>query len=162
EFFLVAFGSVMVKFSNYTYEPSLTTRPGAGKPLVEFADVGAAMAARLREMVEDCRTLRAGLPETCDRLQRRVIQDSIFNAAEYLPPASVDLAIPSPPYLNNYHYLRNTRPHLFWLKFIESTTDLRRIEEASFGKFWQTVRDGERLDLEFELPELQAVLDELR
>lgn len=31
--FRLAFGSVMVSFSNYTYEPSLGSRPGAGKPL---------------------------------------------------------------------------------------------------------------------------------
>lgn len=37
--FLLAFGSVMVKFSNYSYEPSLTSRPGVDKPLVEDADV---------------------------------------------------------------------------------------------------------------------------
>ena len=40
--------------------------------------------------------------------------------------------------------------------------DLRQIEASSFGKFWQTVRDGERLDLEFPHPELEAILDSLR
>ncbi len=35
DLFRVAFGSVMVSFSNYTYEPSLGSRPGAGKPLIE-------------------------------------------------------------------------------------------------------------------------------
>jgi DNA modification methylase len=194
DLFLVAFGSVMVKFSNYTYEPSLTSRPGCGKPLVEVADVGAMVAARLQEMAADCRALQAELavrqphtdhthtpipPHTHTantiqlnrgalpdgshaRRERRVIQDSIFDAENHLEAASVDLAVTSPPYLNNYHYVRNTRPQLFWLEFIEKSTELRRIEEASFGKFWQTVRDGERLDLEFRLPELEATLEGLR
>jgi hypothetical protein len=36
------------------------------------------------------------------------------------------------------------------------------IELESFGKFWQTVRDAPPIDLTFEMPDLQAVLDRLR
>jgi hypothetical protein len=162
DLFLVAFGSAMVKFSNYTYEPSLTSRPGCGKPLVEVADVASIVVSRLHEIIADCRVFQSETKSLSSLLERRVIQDSIFNAEQHLAIGSVDLAITSPPYLNNYHYIRNTRPHLFWLSFIETTTDLRQIEEASFGKFWQTVRDGERLNLEFEMPELQSILDQLR
>jgi hypothetical protein len=162
DLFLVATGSVMVKFSNYTYEPSLTTRPGCGKPLVESSDVAGVISGKLREMIEDCRSLQADARGASPDVRRQVFQDSIFNAETYLAPDSVDLAVTSPPYLNNYHYIRNTRPHLFWLRFIQSTTDLREIEQSSFGKFWQTVRDGDRLDLEFGLPELEATLDRLR
>ena len=39
ELFRLAFASVMVSFSNYTYEPSLGSRPGAGKPLLDNAPV---------------------------------------------------------------------------------------------------------------------------
>lgn len=162
DLFLVAFGSVMVKFSNYTYEPSLGSRPGCGKPLIENADVAGIIIAKLREMIADCRQFQADLPQDALRARREVFQDSIFNAETYLSASSVDLAVTSPPYLNNYHYVRNTRPHLFWLRFIETTTDLSRIEHSSFGKFWQTVRDAPPIYLEFELPELSATLDRIR
>src|SRR5437868_2086034 len=132
----------MVKFSNYTYEPSLASRPGCGKPLIETAEVGSAIAAKLRDIAADCRALQAETKHLPEPRRRQVIHDSFFNATEHLAAESVDLAVTSPPYLNNYHYVRSTRPHLFWLRFIESSTDLRRIEEASFGKFWQTVRGG--------------------
>jgi excisionase family DNA binding protein len=162
DLFLVATGSVMVKFSNYTYEPSLATRPGSGKPLVEWSDVAGVISTKLRDMIDDCRSLQADARGVNPGVRRQMFQDSIFNADKYLSPASVDLAVTSPPYLNNYHYIRNTRPHLFWLRFIQDTTDLRQIEHSSFGKFWQTVRDGDRLDLTFELPELEAVIDRIR
>src|SRR5437867_2463511 len=55
DLFRVAFGSVMVSFSNYTYEPSLGSRPGAGKPLVEKADVHSIILRKLSEMVSDIR-----------------------------------------------------------------------------------------------------------
>lgn len=162
DLFLVAFGSVMVKFSNYTYEPSLGSRPGCGKPLVENADVAGIITAKLREMASDCRRFQAELSQDALDATRQVFQDSIFNAEKHLPVNSVDLAVTSPPYLNNYHYVRNTRPHLFWLRFIESTTDLSRIEHSSFGKFWQTVRDAPPIALDFELPELWAALERIR
>src|SRR5574341_2653282 len=50
ELFRVAFGSVMVSFSNYTYEPSLGSRPGAGKPLIDKADVHSTILGKLSEM----------------------------------------------------------------------------------------------------------------
>jgi excisionase family DNA binding protein len=162
DLFLVATGSVMVRFSNYTYEPSLTTRPGCGKALIEWSDVAGVISSKLRDIIDDCRSLQADVQGANPGLRRQMFQDSIFNAERYLSPDSVDLAVTSPPYLNNYHYIRNTRPHLFWLRFVQDTTDLRQIEQSSFGKFWQTVRDGDRLDLQFELRELEAILQRLR
>ncbi len=162
DLFLVSFGSVMIRFSNYSYEPSLASRPGAGKPLIEDADVAGIMVAKLREMADDCAVVQRDVGQLLPAPPTRVIQDSIFHADQYLPPNTVDLAITSPPYLNNYHYVRNTRPHLFWLNFIADTAGLRDIEHASFGKFWQTVRDRERVPLDVSLPGLEALLEDLR
>jgi hypothetical protein len=39
---------------------------------------------------------------------------------------------------------------------------LRRLEEANFGKYWQTVRGSEPLDLQFDHPELSSTLARLR
>ncbi|MBI2999281.1 MAG: hypothetical protein HYY46_12680 [Deltaproteobacteria bacterium] len=50
DLFRVAFGSVMVSFSNYTYEPSLGSRPGAGKPLIEKADVHSTILHKVRDL----------------------------------------------------------------------------------------------------------------
>ncbi len=47
---------------------------------------------------------------------------------------SVDLIITSPPYLNNYHYNRNTRPHLYWLDFAKQPSDFKNLEYSNFGK----------------------------
>ena len=60
DIFRVAFASVMVEFSNYTYEPSLGSRPGAGKDLVTDAPVGVIVAEKLRQMLEDIAEFQAG------------------------------------------------------------------------------------------------------
>ena len=64
-----------------------------------------------------------------------------------MAPASVDLLVTSPPYLNNYHYNRNTRPHLYWLGFCSSPKDLKRLETLNFGTYWQNARERDSVVL---------------
>jgi len=61
----------------------------------------------------------------------------------------VDLVVTSPPYLNNYHYPRNTRPQLHWLGMAGGPGYKAAREDESFGKFWQTVRGSEPVKLDF-------------
>lgn len=72
------------------------------------------------------------------------------------------MLVTSPPYLNNYHYIRNTRPHLFWLGMVKESNDLKTIEHQSFGQFWQTVRSGPEIALKPALPELAERLQLLK
>ncbi len=151
EVFQLAFASTMIQYSNYSYEPSLGTRAGAGKKNIEDFSVLETVVGKLSAIAEDVlivQRLGAGRSEAWE-----VINDSFFNYQEHLRGASVDLLITSPPYLNNYHYIRNTRPHLYWLGFVEKPQDTKHLEHTNFGKFWQTVRDQERLGLNFSLPD---------
>lgn len=159
DLFRLAFASVMVSFSNYTYEPSLGSRPGAGKPLLANASVVDAMCTKLEAMLEDVRWLaeQDGLSHDWEIHER-----SIMDALEVMEPGSVDLLLTSPPYLNNYHYVRNTRPQMYWLGFASSPRDLRQLEETNFGKFWQVVRELEPIGLDFEMPDLEEKLAIIR
>lgn len=161
DLFRVAFGSVMVSLSNYTYEPSLSSRPGAGKPLIDSADVHSTVLRKLTEMVSDIRWMKRRI-NSLPKVARQVYTRDFIESKDVLSPRSVDLVVTSPPYMNNYHYVRNTRPQLFWLSLITSPKELRRLEEANFGKYWQTVRDAEPLDLSFDHRELSGLLARLR
>ncbi|NER34204.1 MAG: site-specific DNA-methyltransferase [Oscillatoria sp. SIO1A7] len=166
DLFRLAFASTMVLYSNYSYEPSLSRRVTAGKAEILDFPVEEAIIGKLREMAEDIAWYREQLSEVgmngdrqprldCDRdswQKHKIIQDSFFRYSSYLEPESVDSIVTSPPYLNNYHYNRNTRPQLYWLGFAQKPQDLKHLETANFGKFWQTVRGQERIDLEFALP----------
>jgi hypothetical protein len=162
DLFRLAFGSVMVQFSNYSYEPSLTRRSVAGKLPVQDADVAGVMRRKLMEMHVDIAWFKAALNQRGDTSEFRVVNSSFFLAREHLGGATVDLVVTSPPYVNNYHYLRNTRPHLHWLGFVEGSRDLKLYEDASFGRFWQTVRHKPDVPLDFELPALQGILATMR
>ena len=157
--FRAALGATMVSYSNYTYEPSLASRPGSGKPLIENASVALTVCRKLEEMATDIEWARQTYGYNWLGQRRQVRQSSYFDAT--LEAGSVSLVVTSPPYMNNYHYVRNTRPQLYWLGLLSNGSG-QQLEQASFGKFWQTVRQGERVDLTFELPGLEESLGELR
>ena len=89
---------------------------------------------------------------------------SFFDGHTSLEKGSVDLLVTSPPYLNNYHYNRNTRPHLYWLGFCTTPGDLKHLEELNFGSYWQNARAQKRIDLDPTIQncELRHLLDRMR
>lgn len=162
DLFRLAFASTMVRYSNYSYEPSLGRRASAGKPDILDWPVAQTVIAKLEEMSADIVWLQQRVASNAT--PGRVIHDSFFQYERYLPVGSIDLIITSPPYLNNYHYNRNTRPHLYWLGYAEKPKDFNELEQANFGKYWQTVRELERLELEIDLPgsDLSKKIERLR
>ena len=162
DLFRLAFASTMIRYSNYSYEPSLGRRASAGKPEIQDFPVGQTISLKLREILEDIIWLKEHLPNP--KLDVQIIPASFLEYKDYLGPDSVDLIITSPPYLNNYHYTRNTRPQLYWLGFVKGPSDLKALEHANFGKYWQTVRGLERIELQFSLPttDLEDRLETLR
>lgn len=164
DLFRVAFGSVMVRFSNYTYEPSLSTRPGAGKPLIENEDAVAVLVEKLRQMTRDIEWAQAQVrPPLPVSPSHRVFNANFMTAAEtHLADLPVDLMITSPPYMNNYHYVRNTRPQLYWLALMNASSALKQLEEENFGKFWQNVRTAIPLEPRFAHRTLNLLIQQLR
>jgi DNA modification methylase len=160
--FKLAFGAVMVQFSNYTYEPSLCSRPGAGKALIHDAPVHTMLLNKLRSMTDDVIELQDEVSDSARKAQWQVHALSFVRAGEVLSSDSVDLAVTSPPYMNNYHYVRSTRPQLFWLDLVSSRSELRTLEEENIGKYWQTVRQAKPISLSFDDPEATKLLHELR
>jgi DNA modification methylase len=151
DLFRLAFASTMIRYSNYSYEPSLGRRVSAGKEEILDFPVGQTILDKLLQMVEDIAWFQAQLPDR--EFDVKIIEDSFFKCQTYLAPESVDLIVTSPPYLNNYHYNRNTRPQLYWLGYTERPQDLKPLENSNFGKYWQTARDKGRIDLNFSLPD---------
>ena len=161
--FRLAFAATMVDYSNYSYEPSLGRKAAVGRPDVEDFPVADALVAKVLDMAEDARWYRQARAKR-RRRDARIIEKSFLGAYRDLPAASVDLIVTSPPYLNNYHYNRNTRPHLYWLGFCQSPADLKRLENLNFGTYWQNARDRDRvaLDPAAAAPEIQEALEAVR
>ena len=163
DLFRLAFASTMVKYSNYSYEPSLGTRIGAGRNNIEDFGVGEKIVNKLVEFLKDISWIK-GIVDLQNPPYSQVINSSFFEYESHIPKDSVDLIITSPPYLNNYHYNRNTRPQLYWLGFANSPKDLKPLENSNFGTFWQTARDKESMSLIFDADfiDLEERLDKIR
>lgn len=158
--FRAVLGATMISYSNYSYEPSLSSRPGAGKPLIENAAVGLAVCRKLDEVLQDVGWIESRYGASWRGRQRVMHRASYFDSA--LEADSISLLVTSPPYMNNYHYVRNTRAQLHWLGLIQSIGDLQPLEKSSFGKFWQTVRQAPQISLIPDFPELARALEHLR
>jgi DNA modification methylase len=162
DLFRLAFGTVMISFSNYSYEPSLGRREASGKSNILDAPVEQIIAAKIRDMSWDIKEFEEVYTEIGRTSKAEVFNESFFRALEFCKEKTVDLLVTSPPYLNNYHYLRNTRPQIFWLGIATDPKDLHSVEHNSFGKFWQTVRDHKTIPLEFQHSGLERKLELLR
>ena len=161
DLFRVAFGSVMVSFSNYTYEPSLSTRAAAGKPFIDDADVAGTILEKLLQMQSDIHWLRNDIGD--EGIGKGFVHnEDFFTGNQWLEDGSVHLMVTSPPYLNNYHYARNTRPQLYWLGLISTPKEQKHLEENNFGTFWQIARTKKPVKLNFSHPELENILKRLR
>lgn len=161
ECFRVALASELVGFSNYSYEPSLGTRAAAGKKDVLDAPVVQTVARKLRRMLADIEGIQ-GSARSGPAPKAEFHLGNFFQLHELVPPGSIDLVLTSPPYLNNYHYVRNSRPQMYWLGLAASPRDLKQVEEGSFGTYWQTARGKAPIPLDFALTELEEDLALLR
>ena len=162
DLFRIAFGATMVTYSNYSYEPSLGRRTTAGKAEIEDCPVEEVIVQKLTDMIADIEWMQCKLKG--QEPPSRVVTGSFFACRDHLPASSVDLLVTSPPYLNNYHYNRNTRPHLYWLGFAATPRDFKPLEEQNFGKFWQTVREEACVELDDAIidPDIQGTVQQLR
>ena len=160
--FRIAFASTMVRYSNYSYEPSLGTRIAAGKEGITDFPVGETLAEKLAEITHDIAWMAEQINEHAPLAQ--VFNHTFFRCQDKIAPHVADLLVTSPPYLNNYHYNRNTRPHLYWLGLATRPGDFASLAEQNFGTFWQTAREQACIDLDpgIEHSELRERLAHLR
>src|SRR5207244_9925733 len=84
DIFRLGLGSVMVSFSNYSYEPSLTRRVAVGKTNIEDANVGLSVSAKLHLMLEDIGWVQGHMKTLRYRPKAKVFPKSIFSALERL------------------------------------------------------------------------------
>ncbi len=161
--FRLAFAASMVEYSNYSYEPSLGRKVTVGRPEVDDFPVMELLAKRVSEMADDVAWYRH-TRVLGKRRGSRVFEESFFDGYQEIEEQSVDLLITSPPYLNNYHYNRNTRPHLYWLGYCRSPQDFRRLEKLNFGTYWQNARDQARIELDpsIEDSEIRQTIESVR
>ena len=77
-----------------------------------------------------------------------------------------DLVITSPPYANRMSYIRELRPYMYWLGFLDNGRDAGELDWAAIGGTWgiatSKLADWERPADSFEHPLLERALEGMR
>ncbi|MCI4347375.1 MAG: site-specific DNA-methyltransferase [Thermoplasmata archaeon] len=119
----LAFGRTLIPVSRLRRSPCL----GYGRADAdEFRDPWNEFTQAIADMCDDLRTLQGARP-TWGPLGE--VWQSDARTLD-LPPASVDLAITSPPYVNGMDYVNNYKLDLAWLGYAQGYPDLRRLRES--------------------------------
>ena len=92
----------------------------------------------------------------------------VFGNARKLPEAvdgPFDLVITSPPYANRMSYIRELRPYMYWLGFLQNGRAAGELDWSAIGGTWgiatSRLLDWERAAETFTHPTLDAALEEI-
>lgn len=155
---LLAFASILVDVSNGGYDPSLGYRRDADGDIIENqANCAKAFEDQLTDFVADVEQ------KVLDRDEPHgdaLVLNSDGEEYPGLADECVDLLVTSPPYCNNMNYIRQTRPHLYWLDYWADRSR-RKFEDNMMGSYWQIVRNRD-VEVAFPTDTLEAVTDEIR
>lgn len=130
----IAFCQVLIRASRaYFGHQSMSFQQAApGDARAPREDVEA-IAVGLREAFERIATAAAAaLPAT----ERRVFAGDARRLHETLPRGRYGLVITSPPYANRMSYIRELRPYMYWLKYLESRTAAGVLDWKAIGGTW--------------------------
>jgi hypothetical protein len=123
----IAFCRTAIAVSNAAFNHqsmSFRTAPGTAGDgdlvLRRFAD----------EAEEILRSARAPLPGS----GRVVLGDARHPGLSGLPPC--DLLLTSPPYVNRMSYIRELRPYMYWLRFLDRASDAGELDWTAIGGTW--------------------------
>jgi len=155
---LLAFASILVDVSNGGYDPSLGYRRDSdGEIIQNQANVAQAFEEKLTQFANDVKQTVLNRGEEYGDAMVMVSDGEQYPA---LKDGCVDLLVTSPPYVNNMNYIRQTRPHLYWLDYWADRSR-RKFEDNMMGSYWQIVRN-ESIEIEYPTDTLRDVVDEIR
>lgn len=110
---------------------------------------------------EDVRFVVAGAAENPSGTGNVLLGDSRKPSAVIEGP--FDLVITSPPYANRMSYIRELRPYMYWLGFLESGRDAGEMDWEAIGGTWgiatSRLNDWERSSQYFRSDQLKNALD---
>jgi hypothetical protein len=123
----IAFCRTAIKVSNASFNHqsmSFATRP---VPAPDDDHVIRRFTAEAAEILAGAET---GLPGS----GRVVPGDARDLGAAGLPPC--DLLLTSPPYVNRMSYIRELRPYMYWLRFLDQASDAGELDWTAIGGTW--------------------------
>ncbi|NMC20190.1 MAG: DNA methyltransferase [Thermogutta sp.] len=154
---LVAFCRTLMELSNAAFNhQSMSFRSREPSALLFALDGGAVFEANLRFVL-------SGASENPVGSASVVLADSRGLTKALSGP--FDVVITSPPYANRISYVRELRPYMYWLGFLENGRDAGELDWTAIGGTWgiatSRLADWEPSDRHFSSARLTRVLQEI-
>lgn len=78
-----------------------------------------------------------------------------------------DLLLTSPPYVNRMSYIRELRPYMYWLKFLDQASEAGELDWKAIGGTWGVATsrlndwspDGRALPIDSEMKEVRSLIE---
>ena len=155
---LVAFCRTLIELSNAAFNhQSMSFRNDRQMRLLLDTDMGNVFSEDVRFVLDGARENPKG--------SSRIVHGDSRNLSETVD-GPFDLVITSPPYANRMSYIRELRPYMYWLGFLDNGRDAGELDWAAIGGTWGVATskliDWERPPEPFEHPLLDRTLEEIR
>lgn len=129
----VAFCRTLIACSNAAFNHQSMSFKGstAETALFDFDEAELAFARyenEVSQLVESARFDLSGKASVCEGDSRDVIKN--------LQPA--DFVLTSPPYVNRMSYIRELRPYMYWLRYLDQASDAGNLDWQAIGGTWGT------------------------
>jgi hypothetical protein len=143
----IAFCQVLIGRSRAHFgHQSMSFRPGAGAPGGLGVD-GVSDGVAAEDEAADANAIADGLREALERValaagaslprtRRRVLPADARRLHESLPLDHYASVITSPPYANRMSYIRELRPYMYWLKYLEGRSAAGVLDWKAIGGTW--------------------------
>ena len=154
---LVAFCRTLIKLSNAAFNhQSMSFKDDGQLQLALAIDM-------LRVFTDDVKFVLAGARDNPLRRGNVIYGDA--RKLNDVVEGGFDLVITSPPYANRMSYIRELRPYLYWLGYLESGRDAGELDWTAIGGTWgvatSRLNDWRRMGDGFEYRLLDEVLEKI-
>lgn len=138
----IAFCKVMISTSNASFghqsmsfkKPKRVTQPQRSLFVdLEDADEQADVARQFAEAVDE---VAEGIASETPLADGRVFLGDSRRLDQVLQPRTYSTVITSPPYPNRMSYIRELRPYMYWLGFLESGRQAGEMDWQAIGGTW--------------------------
>ena len=154
---LIAFCRTLIKVSNAAFNhQSMSFKRDNHMRILSDSDMK-------KTFDDDVRFVLEGAKENPSKSGHAILGDArrLSEAVD----GQFDFVVTSPPYANRMSYIRELRPYMYWLEFLDNGRDAGNIDWSSIGGTWgvatSRLSGWRRSKHSFSHPILEAALDEI-
>lgn len=125
----LAFCRSLITCANVSFGHQSMSFGEAGKATPSAQRVAKALASALAPILKAARVALPASP-------RKVLLGDARNVAEHAKKAQFGTVITSPPYVNRMSYVRELRPYMYWLGYLEAASDAGELDWRAIGGTW--------------------------